>query len=926
MCERDGDVCSQEYVEVKYTSDLGVSRIANEYAKGGRIETVHGDVAKESALANGPLSSAVNAMSASASEFDSQIEEKPLVIDQAKRATKRRKTKCGSYRTLNDDAYSSDMDDLCDPDFYLTYGAPHSADARLYNTDAGAAHSIEVGSLRRPASAMSRPTSKSVELPRRPFREISQRGRTTIDEAMSTPKPATSLSELNRERDAFRNRNCRESRGSRFYDDRYDSLTDAENADDWLKSQLRKLKTKRENNPEMLRRKRQEKMLLEELKHANDDRQMARGRDERNYTVEGYGQRSDPLAEYRMEEERLRNTRSPYPERRDREEPFAPRRVMPPKSTDVVRHKPPTPPPRARSRSPPASPYLRRSYTRTPTHESAYQQERNNLNRSEDNELINDLDEGEFSHLRNIVQDRNIHTEGPSMNLGRSILKRRDVSNENSSPSLSRRGLTTPVEEWSTASINRAPTPSFPVRRETPLPYHPLLFNGACEAMPAGTTLNYRSASPRSLYYEQSRRTSMTSSSSASTSVASDGCAHEDAHQTTFVVRPPTSEVPSQQQRPSSVGASPTHACDVSVSPRSGAQVSSNKSESRIIDVPIVRTHSPPNGSVPFAEGKLCLADTALSSRTQQRKNFVFNYGCRLLCKNLFTEPGEIIHHHPVFVKDTSKYWYKPTISREEAINMLRDKPPGTFVVRDSNSFPGAFGLALKVATPPPGIHSGDGTELVRHFLIEPSPKGVKLKGCNNEPVFGTLSALVYQHSITPLALPTKLLLPDYDPASTPEHISAAQALLQQGAACNVTYIASLDTESLTGPEAVRRCIGDALELYTKKMVQPVSVHFKVSSQGVTVTDNTRRLFFRRHYPVQSVTFAGIDPADRRWDNSCISEGLTTYVKSARMFAFVARKIGSRTDNACHVFAELEPEQPASAVVNFITKVMMGRK
>uniref|UniRef100_A0A914R912 PTB domain-containing protein n=1 Tax=Parascaris equorum TaxID=6256 RepID=A0A914R912_PAREQ len=106
----------------------------------------------------------------------------------------------------------------------------------------------------------------------------------------------------------------------------------------------------------------------------------------------------------------------------------------------------------------------------------------------------------------------------------------------------------------------------------------------------------------------------------------------------------------------------------------------------------------------------------------------------------------------------------------------------------------------------------------------------------------------------------------------------------------------------------------------------------QVSSQGVTVTDNTRRLFFRRHYPVQSVTFAGIDPADRRscsicrWDNSCISEGLTSYVKSARMFAFVARKIGSRTDNACHVFAELEPEQPASAVVNFITKVMMGRK
>lgn len=28
-------------------------------------------------------------------------------------------------------------------------------------------------------------------------------------------------------------------------------------------------------------------------------------------------------------------------------------------------------------------------------------------------------------------------------------------------------------------------------------------------------------------------------------------------------------------------------------------------------------------------------------------------------------------------------------------------------------------------------------SELVRHFLIEPTPKGVRLRGCSNEPVFG---------------------------------------------------------------------------------------------------------------------------------------------------------------------------------------------
>ncbi|CAI5437707.1 unnamed protein product [Caenorhabditis angaria] len=288
-------------------------------------------------------------------------------------------------------------------------------------------------------------------------------------------------------------------------------------------------------------------------------------------------------------------------------------------------------------------------------------------------------------------------------------------------------------------------------------------------------------------------------------------------------------------------------------------------------------------------------------------------------------DPSEIIHHHPLFVKDTSKYWYKPTISREQAINMLRDKSPGTFVVRDSNSFPGAFGLALKVSTPPPGVNPGDGTELVRHFLIEPSPKGVKLKGCNNEPVFGSLSALVYQHSITALALPTKLVLPDFDPAATPEHVSATQALLEQGAACNVVYVGSVDVESLTGLECVKRSIATCSQRAFNQDNRAVSVHFKVSSQGVTLTDNTRKIFFRRHFNVQSVIFAGMDPIERRFENSHALGFHEGCISQARMFAFVAR-IPSSSENACHVFAELEPEQPATAVVNFINKVMLAQK
>ena len=128
------------------------------------------------------------------------------------------------------------------------------------------------------------------------------------------------------------------------------------------------------------------------------------------------------------------------------------------------------------------------------------------------------------------------------------------------------------------------------------------------------------------------------------------------------------------------------------------------------------------------------------------------------------SEPAEVAASHIQLAKDHYKYWYKPHISREEAIALLRPRPPGTFVVRDSNSFPGAFGLALKVATPPVNAPpSSDGDELIRHFLIEPTSKGVKLKGYSNEPVFTSLSALVYQHTVTPLALPTRLILPEID-------------------------------------------------------------------------------------------------------------------------------------------------------------------
>ncbi|KAM7407820.1 hypothetical protein PAMA_003536 [Pampus argenteus] len=284
------------------------------------------------------------------------------------------------------------------------------------------------------------------------------------------------------------------------------------------------------------------------------------------------------------------------------------------------------------------------------------------------------------------------------------------------------------------------------------------------------------------------------------------------------------------------------------------------------------------------------------------------------------------------FVQDTSKFWYKPDISREQAIGLLRDREPGAFVIRDSHSFRGAYGLAMKVASPPPSVHQnkkGDITnELVRHFLIESSPKGVKLKGCPNEPYFGCLSALVYQHAITPLALPCKLLIPTTDLIEEVPEVATTNPLaerLKQGAvqrapadshACNVLYINSVEMESLTGPQAVAKAISETLAA-TSPLTATV-VHFKVSSQGITLTDNQRKLFFRRHYPCNTVTFCDIDPQDRKWNKP---EGGT-----AKLFGFVARKQGSTTDNVSHLFAEMDADQPASAIVNFVLKMIAAQK
>ncbi|BFF88919.1 tensin homolog [Drosophila madeirensis] len=282
--------------------------------------------------------------------------------------------------------------------------------------------------------------------------------------------------------------------------------------------------------------------------------------------------------------------------------------------------------------------------------------------------------------------------------------------------------------------------------------------------------------------------------------------------------------------------------------------------------------------------------------------------------------------HLVKFAKDSSQFWYKPHMTREEAVQLLRTAHAGTFIIRNSTTYRDAYGLVLRVAKAPPCVSntsiSGNGDELVRHFLLEPTNRGIRLKGCANEPIFTSLSAFVYQHSINKLALPCTLIIPDQDLllySRDNELICRQKQVLAQGAACNVLYLYQCDTESLTGLEAVRKSVH---QMYLDaKYSLPIEVHLKISQEGITLTDNTRKTFFRRHYAAQNISHFSMDPNQRFWSVNASDEGLQRSVNKS-IFAFVARPLTGTKDNQCHIFCDLASSQPASAIVSFANKVL----
>lgn len=64
-------------------------------------------------------------------------------------------------------------------------------------------------------------------------------------------------------------------------------------------------------------------------------------------------------------------------------------------------------------------------------------------------------------------------------------------------------------------------------------------------------------------------------------------------------------------------------------------------------------------------------------------------------------------------------------------------------------------------------------------------------------------------------------------------------------AACNVWYLGSVEMESLTGVQAVQKAT--SMSLSSDPPPSSTVVHFKVSSQGITLTDNQRKWVPQSH-------------------------------------------------------------------------------
>lgn len=93
--------------------------------------------------------------------------------------------------------------------------------------------------------------------------------------------------------------------------------------------------------------------------------------------------------------------------------------------------------------------------------------------------------------------------------------------------------------------------------------------------------------------------------------------------------------------------------------------------------------------------------------------------------------------------------WFQAGLPRKLSLEILLQQPPGSFLIRHSESHKKCFVLSMRV-------EPAD-TPKLSHYLIEKTCRGYKIKGFTKE--FTTLTSLVIHHSVLKEKLPIALVL-----------------------------------------------------------------------------------------------------------------------------------------------------------------------
>uniref|UniRef100_A0A1I8BIR6 Phosphatase tensin-type domain-containing protein n=1 Tax=Meloidogyne hapla TaxID=6305 RepID=A0A1I8BIR6_MELHA len=259
--------------------------------------------------------------------------EQPMVFEQAKRATptllqqKQTTTKtsnsysphAGTRRRpipgVRPSPRRTEMDVLCDPEFYLSYSTPTASSIFNKKYPQKEKNIEEFLSKSVPDKKEFNQMAKN-ELQRDDVKEllsqhfIGNNNKGTFNPSVrrsQTPQnPLINSKELIKPLqiiDEYRKRNCRSVNSTPLIGNRRlflykdEPSTDPECAEDWLYSKLQALKGRRE--PIVRNKKETEKLLLQELK---------------NKATIKENESTDPLEEYKKEEQRLKNTKSSFME------------------------------------------------------------------------------------------------------------------------------------------------------------------------------------------------------------------------------------------------------------------------------------------------------------------------------------------------------------------------------------------------------------------------------------------------------------------------------------------------------------------------------------------------------------------------------------------------------------------------------------